>query len=261
MSYNVSVIIPFFNSQSTIVRCLASVFNQTYSPFEIILINDGSSDDSLNLVQNFFKFNSTIPFTVIDKTNGGVSSARNAGLKIAQGNIIALLDSDDEWVENKLEIQLQYFSENNNCDFLGGLIFCDEKHQDKISKITLVDLIFKNHFQPSTVIFKKQVLDRVGYFNECQKFAEEGNYFIRIASKYNCYLIHKQLVIYDNGRRGFGVSGLSSNIFEMEKGEINNIFYAKKNGLISTHIFIFALLYSVLKFIRRLIIVKFEKYV
>ena len=262
MYNNISVIIPFYNSEKTIQRCLVSVTNQTLKPSEIILIDDGSVDNSVNIIESFFDDNIEVNYKLISKINGGVSSARNVGLKIANGDLIAFLDSDDEWINNKLEIQVSCFVENENCHFVGGLIYENKNVSNIIiRKISVLNLVFKNYFQPSTVIFKREIINTIGLFDEKQKYAEEGNYFIRIASKYNCYLLNKQLVIYDRGRRGFGISGLSSNIYEMEKGELLNLNYAKKNKLISMHVYFLAYLYSILKFIRRILIVKYEKYV
>ena len=89
----VSVIVPIYNSESTIERCVDSIRKQTYSNIEIILINDGSMDKSLQICQNLAKLDSRI--VVIDKCNGGVSSARNAGLEVASGEAVCFVDSDD----------------------------------------------------------------------------------------------------------------------------------------------------------------------
>lgn len=92
----VSIIVPVYNAQSTLKRCVQSLLGQTYSDLEIILINDGSKDDSLRLCRELAEKDSRIK--VIDKSNGGVSSARNAGLDAATGDYVMFCDSDD-WVE------------------------------------------------------------------------------------------------------------------------------------------------------------------
>src|SRR5665648_285464 len=93
-----------YNSKATIISTLDSIKNQTAFEqiIEIIIINDGSTDDSLNLVEKYIEDNQNMPILIINMPNGGVSSARNAGMKAAKGEWIALLDSDDEWVSNCL---------------------------------------------------------------------------------------------------------------------------------------------------------------
>ncbi|MEH7440146.1 glycosyltransferase family A protein, partial [Neobacillus drentensis] len=94
----ISVVIPMYNSKDTIERALDSIKNQTafHEIGEIIVVNDGSKDNSLEIVKRYSESNKSMQIKIIDKENGGVSTARNAGLKMAQGEYIALLDSDDE---------------------------------------------------------------------------------------------------------------------------------------------------------------------
>jgi len=92
----VSIIVPVYNAQGTLERCVQSLVGQTYTKLEIILVNDGSKDDSLRLCLEMAAKDSRIK--VIDKPNGGVSSARNAGLDAARGEFVMFCDSDD-WVE------------------------------------------------------------------------------------------------------------------------------------------------------------------
>lgn len=253
----VSVIIPVYNAESSIIRTLNSVIKQTIKPLEIIIIDDGSTDRSSEIINNFITSHSNFDFIFLKKKNGGVSSARNAGLKIAKGNFVALIDSDDEWIYNKTEEQIDYLIKNDEISFIGGLIMEPNKEdKGKSELINVKKLIFKNYFQPSTVLFKRCVMDSVGFFDEDQNYAEEGNYFMRIANLFKCVLISEKVVIYDEGKLGFGVSGLSANLLEMEKGELKNIKYAFKAGYVSVFTFTIATLYSVLKYVRRILIIK-----
>ena len=93
----ISIIVPIYNSQDTIERCIKSLLEQTYQNIEIILVNDGSTDDSLSICERFK--NAYEQIIVISQPNGGVSSARNAGLKAASGEYIMFCDSDD-WANN-----------------------------------------------------------------------------------------------------------------------------------------------------------------
>ena len=249
-----------YNAEKTILRCLNSVLNQTYkSEMEIIVVNDGSIDNSPRIVEQIISNNkSKIEIQLINKSNGGVSSARNTGLTLAKGHYIALLDSDDEWLADKLEKQINVFILDTEISFIGGLIDNPINEKKEVIEISLSKLIFKNYFQPSTVMFKKEVLDKVGFFDESQKYAEEGNYFMRIARLFKCVLLNEQLVNYGQGKVGFGVSGLSANLKEMEKGELRNLKFAYQQNYISFFTYIIAINFSILKYIRRILIVKFR---
>lgn len=107
MAPKVSVVIPTYNAENQITQTLGSVFNQSFSDFEIIVINDGSTDNTLKALE---KFGTKIH--VINKKNGGVSSARNTGIKAAKGKYIAFLDSDDFWHPEKLHIQVDVMEQN-----------------------------------------------------------------------------------------------------------------------------------------------------
>lgn len=100
----VSIIIPIYNTEQYIERTISSVLSQSYQLFEILAINDGSSDSSLEIITNLAKKDSRIQ--VIDKLNSGVSDTRNLGINLSKGEIIAFLDADDIWLPNKLEIQV-----------------------------------------------------------------------------------------------------------------------------------------------------------
>ncbi|MDH3694039.1 MAG: glycosyltransferase family 2 protein, partial [Gammaproteobacteria bacterium] len=98
----ISVIIPAFNRAHTLVRALDSVLAQTHRVKEIIIVDDGSSDDTLKLLEHGYP-----QVTVLSQGNRGVSAARNVGIKAATTDWIALLDSDDEWLSGKLEAQVR----------------------------------------------------------------------------------------------------------------------------------------------------------
>ena len=100
MSLLFSVVIPLYNKADTIERTLRSVQAQKCRDFELIIVNDGSTDNSLEVVR---ALSNEIPLQIIDKPNGGVSSARNAGASAAKGRFIALLDGDDVWFPDHLE--------------------------------------------------------------------------------------------------------------------------------------------------------------
>lgn len=108
----VSVIIPCYNSSLFIGKTIKSVLKQTYENLELIIIDDCSTDDSLNVIRNFLEIDNRIRLVKLSQ-NSGAAISRNEGIKISNGRFIAFLDSDDIWRENKLEIQLNFMKENN----------------------------------------------------------------------------------------------------------------------------------------------------
>ena len=108
----ISVIVPVYNSEDTLSRCLESLTNQTFKDFEVILINDGSNDNSINICEQYIRKDSRI--TLINTENEGVSSARNKGLKKSKGKYIMFCDSDDWIEENTLELLYNSIEKNNS---------------------------------------------------------------------------------------------------------------------------------------------------
>lgn len=260
----ISVIIPMYNASDTIVRVLDSVKKQTLKcSYEILIVNDGSNDNSKEIVEKYISDNNTaFKITLIDKLNGGVSTARNAGLRVSKGELIAFLDSDDEWFPDKLEKQLQILNNNPEIDLLGCAfdgLYLNNFPDSKLLKIDINKLIYKNYFQPSTVILKRKVFEDIGYFDENQKYAEEGNYFIRIANKFDCYFCNMKVINYGDGKSGFGVSGLSANLKEMHKGFIKNLKFSLDNNLIRFDQYFLARMIEEIKYLRRKVIVRLKK--
>ncbi|MBP2546891.1 glycosyltransferase family 2 protein [Acinetobacter guillouiae] len=259
----ISVIIPMYNASKTIVRVLDSVKKQTLEcSYEVLVINDGSKDDSKEIVEKYISENKEFKVILIDKPNGGVSTARNAGLSLSKGDLIAFLDSDDEWFPDKLEKQKEILDMNSEIDLLGCAfdgLYLDNLSEGQLLKIKVDHLIFKNYFQPSTVVMKRAVFEEIGYFDENQKYAEEGNYFIRIADKFNCFFCNMKVINYGDGKSGFGASGLSANLKEMHRGFIKNLKFAYSNDLINLRQYVLARMVEQLKYMRRIVIVGLKK--
>ncbi len=258
----ISVVIPMYNSEKTIRKAIESVIKQSYKDFEIIVVNDGSTDSSTLILEEIMKENENIKIKLINKNNGGVSSARNEGIRNCNGEFIAFLDSDDEWLPNKLELQMNCLLGDRTIDFIG----CNRnsestkvflKRYNKFMKIGFMDMMLKMFPQTSTAIVKKEVLESVGLYDEKQKYAEDGYLWLRICSRYNRYMMPESLVITGGGKPHFGYSGLSSRIWEMEKGELKNIREMYKLKNINYFHYIFFWSYSIMKFLRRFFIVEF----
>lgn len=113
----ISVIVPLYNKEAWIERCILSIIHQTYQNIEILIINDGSTDDSRNVVKAIHDKR----IKIFDKQNGGVSTARNYGIEKAKGEYIALIDADDEWELRHLEVMLAGFKKTDNV-----VLVCDD---------------------------------------------------------------------------------------------------------------------------------------
>lgn len=258
----VSVIVPMYNNESTIIKCLDSIINQTANNkiLEVIVINDGSTDNSLEVVETYRK-NKKISIKVINKSNGGASSARNIGLKEAKGEYIALLDSDDVWLPTKIERQMEILESNKNIDFLG----CDSdkegikilgKKIDYLHKANIKELCIKCFPSTPSSIFKKEIVYKIGYFDETQKYGEDMNYFNKICVNFEYYHLSEYLVYIGDGKPCFGHSGLSANLKEMHKGNLKNIKELKDSKNISVRFYILMYIFYWIKHFRRIIITK-----
>lgn len=261
----ISIVVPMYNSSRTIENTLKSVTDQTFNDYEVIVVDDGSTDDSAALVEAFIRAHPDRAIALIRKPNGGVSTARNAGMRVGKGEFIALLDSDDEWLPNKLEVQMDVLRKNPDIDFLGSTR--NNEHFDRfifkkfgyLTNISARLLCYKTFLITPTTIFKASILSTVGYFDETQKFAEEGNYWIRVCKDNNCVLQNESLVITGGGKPDFGFSGLSSNLKGMEMGELKNLNDAFNLKIVGVLEYGFLISYSLLKYVRRMIIVKLRK--
>lgn len=264
-NYSISVVIPMYNSEDTILRAIKSVERQDCinNIKEIIVVNDGSIDSSAKIVEDYIP-KCKVKLILFNKKNGGVSSARNLGMKVSVGNWIAFLDSDDEWLPNKISKQLSIIDSDSNIAFISGnydgqpmkIMF---KHLPYIHQITLKNMCIKCISQPSTVLMLKKIFNEIGGFDEKQRYAEDGNYFMKICLYYKMVHINEQLVIYSSGKRGFGISGLSANLKGMYEGNKKNIKEMYENEHISLEYFLFLRFFYFIKYIRRIVVTMISK--
>lgn len=154
----ISVIVPVYNVEKYINKCIGSILNQTLKEFELILINDGSTDSSGDICDKFSAIDSRVK--VIHKNNEGVSVARNIGIKMAKGEFIQFIDSDD-WIEiNMLENLLKKIKSDKSDVVFQGAIFEDYKGRIILEEKTKVDIIQKvnSNIQQSAVLLTKNSL-------------------------------------------------------------------------------------------------------
>ena len=195
----VTVIIPTYNSARFIGEALESVFAQTYADFDVIIVDDGSTDDTRQAIEPYRD-----RLTYIEQENGGPANARNRAIREASGKYIAFLDADDLWEPEKLASQVNAFENNPNL----GMVITENSLFDgrgtfrqKVGKknYLMKGDIVRNIFLESgvvtpTVMVRKDVLEAVGPFEECLRIAEDDNLWIRIAANYGVELVDKSLV-------------------------------------------------------------------
>lgn len=125
----VSVIIPIYNAQVYIEETILSVLNQTYEHFELLLVNHNSTDKSILFIEQYRQKDKRVKVLHLDINKGGPAYPRNEGLKVAKGEYVAFVDSDDVWLTNKLEKQLSYIK-SNNADIVHSLANIIDKKSD-----------------------------------------------------------------------------------------------------------------------------------
>lgn len=224
-----SVIIPVYNSALTIVKVLDSVFNQTRLDLidEIIIVNDGSTDESENIIKAYANNRLKPDIIIVNQSNKGVSAARNAGILHAKGEWIALLDSDDCWVPEKIERQYECLIKNKQILFLGGatekVTKIGLKKIDKLINGTAKQICIKNFPQTSTVVFCKECIKKIGLFDERMRYGEDINYYQKFLIELdNYYYLPIKLVEFGISKQFYGDNGLSSNFYSMHLARCKN---------------------------------------
>lgn len=264
MTFRLSVIIPAYNSSETIAATIQSVLNQIYLPdaTEIIVVDDGSTDDTVEIVQNLKFQGNDVEIKLISQMNQGVSAARNTGIKVANGDWIMFLDSDDIWLPQKVQIQMSTVRDNGDIDFLGGNTSPNPTKIPFVGKLKYLHkispkmLLLKWVPQTSTVLVKKSVLISLGGYDETMRYAEDGDLYLRIAEKFNFFFQQVQLVEYGDGKRMFGESGLSGNLKGMYLGNIKILNKALKRHSISYISYVLFYIWNYVKFLRRIAITR-----
>jgi glycosyltransferase involved in cell wall biosynthesis len=196
----VSVLIPAYNAGRTIERTVSSALNQTYSNLEVLVVDDGSTDNTAILVRRMADVDHRIK--VLQKANGGVVSARNHGIELAQGEFIAPLDADDLWHPKKLTKQVAAMRDHI------GLVYCWSRAIDDQDRV-LFDLaqcslrgnvysalIIKDFLHSGAPLIRRCCVDRVGGYDSALSFCEDFKFFLDIAERYDFDLVPEYLSAY-----------------------------------------------------------------
>ena len=223
-SPKVSVIIPTYNSSRTIGETLQSVFRQTYSDFEILLINDGSTDNLMGVLKGF----QDSRLQILDYENGGLCVARNRGIDRASGDYLIFLDADDLWSSDKLESHVNALDQAKKANARAGVVyswsyFLDDEtqscfiNQPKPYEGDVLAKILESNFltNGSNPMITREAIDSVGYFNpDFNKGAEDWEYWIRLARQWDYLLVPRRQIFYRQSRQS-----MSSNIDNMEDAQ------------------------------------------
>lgn len=255
----VSVVMPCYRCAKTIERAVASVAAQTNLPMELILVDDGSGDDTraaLHALLGRYK-SGWIRLVLLDQ-NQGAASARNAGWAAASQPYIAFLDADDAWHPRKIEIQYAYMDANPNVVLCGhGYRLLNQNVlpdwnvvQGDAEPIRKWALILSNKFVTPSVMVRRDVGQR---FVERQRYMEDHMLWLKIVCSGGrvVKLPAELAAIY---KEPFGVTGLSAQVWLMERGDLGNYRRLYREKYIEGYQFAGLGIYSVLKYLRRLFI-------
>lgn len=219
----VSIIIPVYNGERFLKYSIESALAQTYTNFELLIINDGSTDNSKLLIEKYL-YNPKVHY--YEQKNAGVASARNKALKHAQGKYIGFLDQDDLWLPNKLQIQVPYLEENTSL----ALVHSDQQYIDENNNIIefntdktgegwcFKELFIKNNISILTTLIRKSVLNQIGNFNTSLSGTDDYELWLRISYRYPIGYLNHNVACYR-----FHNTNVSKDVFKMTLNDLNTI--------------------------------------
>ena len=197
----ISVIIPAYNAEQTILETIKSVRQQTFSDFEIIIINDGSTDRTLKLLESI----EDNRLKIFSYENGGLSVARNRGIARATGEFVAFLDADDLWTPDKLELQvkaLQQYSEAGVA--YSWTYYMNEQRTSSLPSVSiffegdvLANLLVNNFIASgSNPLIRRQAIKSVGDFDSACAGCADWDYWMRLSAKWHFVVVPKHQIFY-----------------------------------------------------------------
>jgi glycosyltransferase involved in cell wall biosynthesis len=213
----ISVVIPVYNGELTIRETVESVLNQTFSDFELIIINDGSSDSTLDILGEF----EDPRLKIFSYLNSGLAASRNRGILHACGELISFIDADDLWTSNKLESQLNAirghphaavaYSWTDFVDQRGNLLGYGIHRTVNGSVFSrLLEFFFIG--SGSNALIRRSVFDEVGQFDETLTSAEDLDMFLRLAARYQFSAVPEPQILYR-----ISENSMSRNVIRQEK--------------------------------------------
>ena len=227
----VSVIIPTYNRCDLVREAIASVVAQTYRDFEVIVVDDGSDDDTAEVVQEF------AGVWYVYQPNRGVAAARNHGVALSTGKLLAFLDSDDLWRPRKLETQVAFWTAHPQACICqteevwlrhGVRVNPHNKHRKPAGDIFARSLA-RCLVSPSAVMLRRELFERVGGFDENLPACEDYDLWLRIAATVPVHLIETPLVV----KRGGHADQLSHRFWGMDRFRVAALCKLLDSGVLS----------------------------
>ena len=258
----VSVVVPCYRCAATLERALLSVALQTQRPAEMILVDDASGDGTLDLLRSLqTRFGDWVRVVALP-VNAGAASARNAGWNVATQPYIAFLDADDAWHPRKIEIQWAYMQQHPDVALSGHL--CRQLPQNTTEApawpvalagaqdIAWTTLLLRHQFVTPSVMLKREIPLR---FSAGARHMEDHRLWLEIVGA-PLRVVKLQAELAAVYKPVYGASGLSADMWRMEKAELANYRYFQSIKKIST-LYMFTLqTYSLAKYVRRLVMVR-----
>ncbi|MBF0107180.1 MAG: glycosyltransferase family 2 protein [Deltaproteobacteria bacterium] len=253
-----SIIIPCFNSEKVLQRTLDSCLNQTFKSFEVIAVDNGSADTTLEILRQYQTMlaQEDIKCTIIpNQKNLGPSYARNQGWDLAQGEYIAFLDHDDCWHSQKLEVIDRVLTAHPEIDCMGhahGIFIAgrgDEPVRQStlgaIKKLGLVDYWLRNQMVTPSLVIRRTITER---FDPAMRYCEDHDLMLRVVRRHQVFYLDEPLVFL--GRPVLKHGGQSADRWRMRQGEIHAyVHFAKETGW-GWFVLPVLLVYSLLKHVR-----------
>ena len=191
MATLVSVIVPVYNRARFLRDALESIYSQTYRSFEVVVVDDGSTDDSAEVARSF------PGVRCLTQTNQGVSVARNVGIQATRGELVAFLDSDDIWLPEKLQMQVDYLHSFLQVDYC--LTYVKNFLEPGCACPAWLPARWLDEERPSmgtsTLLTRRRVLNRIGLFDPSLKIGEDTDWLLRAQNAGHVHMVLRQLLL------------------------------------------------------------------
>ncbi len=230
----VSVIVPAYNHENYIQQCLDSIIAQNYDNIELIVLNDGSKDNTYSKILEYkdkclTRFKN---FQIINKENEGVSKTLNKGIELSKGKFICFIASDDMMIEGRIKKQVEYMNLNNSSISCGNSLILNENTKSSKSIINeklklqykgnqFYNLIINYFISSPTVMINKSVIEKIGKFDENSKI-EDWPYYVKASRDFKIDFINENLCYYRI--HGNNTQTNKKNMFIIEKQVLNKFF-------------------------------------
>jgi glycosyltransferase involved in cell wall biosynthesis len=204
MAPAISIILITYNRANFLLEAIASVLAQTFADWELIIIDDNSTDNTREIVEKLCQTEKKIKY-IVNKNNFGISKSRNIGLTLAWGKYIAILDSDDVWADqDKLKNQYEFLEKNPDYALIGGGVIVIDKNgrerkrylNPETDKKIRKKILIKNPFAHSSVLYLKEAATKLEGYDTTLKTLEDYDLYLKIGAKYKFYNLNKYQIKY-----------------------------------------------------------------